>query len=84
MLWQCRVQALLGPLPVDGDRPRQGTLKSERAVILPRVCRVIVVDDGSSSEDRRVMMSAHPEFTYVFKSKRDEKGVNSYQGAHHS
>lgn len=36
---------------------------------------MIVVDDGSSVEDRRVMMSSHPEFTYVFKAEGDETGA---------
>lgn len=58
-------QAMLGPLPrgeVGGD------------IVGPRVCQVLVVDDGSSPKDRGVMMSAFPKFTYVFKGAGDAKG----------
>ncbi|CAM9444595.1 unnamed protein product, partial [Ectocarpus fasciculatus] len=56
--------ALLGPLPrgeVGGD------------VTGPKICQVLVVDDGSSPKDRGVMMSAFPQFTYVFKGAGDTK-----------
>ncbi|CAM9506285.1 unnamed protein product [Ectocarpus sp. 12 AP-2014] len=60
-----RLNALLGPLP----RGEVG-----RDIVGPRICQVLVVDDGSSPKDRGVMMSAFPQFTYVFKGAGDAKG----------
>ncbi|CBJ48561.1 putative methyltransferase [Ectocarpus siliculosus] len=59
------LQALLGPLP-------RGEVRGDIAG--PRVCQVLVVDDGSSPKDRGVMMSVFPKFTYVFKGAGDAKG----------
>ncbi|CAN0166969.1 unnamed protein product, partial [Hapterophycus canaliculatus] len=60
------LQALLGHLP-------QGASEGASARD-PRVCQVLVVDDGSSPADRSVMVSAFPRFTYVFKGPEDIKG----------
>lgn len=68
-------QGLLGPLPDNGQRLSGDDDDRPRPTVLPRVCHVIVVDDGSSVEDRRVMMSSHPEFTYVFKAESDGTGA---------
>lgn len=57
-------QALLGPLPQS----------SVGGAAIPRVCRVLVVDDGSSPKDRGVMLSSFPRFTFVFKGPEDTKG----------
>lgn len=57
-------QDLLGPLP-HSDASGAGA---------PRVCHVLVVDDGTSSEERSVMLSSFPQFTYYFKGPGDVKG----------
>ncbi|CAN0322233.1 unnamed protein product, partial [Scytosiphon promiscuus] len=53
------LQALLGRLPQEAAEG----ISTEA----PRVCQVVIVDDGSSPADRSVMLSAFPRFTYVFK-----------------
>ena len=67
-------QALLGPLPNVKEINDSANSKAPEAQNMPRVCRVLVVDDGSSMEDRMAMMSAFPRFTYVFKGAGDTKG----------
>ncbi|CAM9872834.1 unnamed protein product, partial [Scytosiphon promiscuus] len=59
------LQALLGRLP----REAAEGISTEA----PRVCQVLIVDDGSSPADRSVMLSAFPRFTYVFKGPEDVK-----------
>lgn len=58
---------MLGPLPAE-ERPSTG--RSGPAEDDVKVCEVIVVDDGSPAEERRLMLEAFPRFVYVF------KGVN--------
>lgn len=58
-------QALLGPLPQN---------VADGGASPPRVCQVLVVDDGSSAKDRGLMLSHFPHFTYVFKGPGDVKG----------
>lgn len=68
-------QALLGPLPNSDDSSNSATFGVQEVLTTrPRVCRVLVVDDGSSLEDRTAMMEAFPRFTYVFKGAGDTKG----------
>jgi hypothetical protein len=38
------------------------------------ICGWLVVDDGSSNEDQIAMMTAHPDFTFIFKAKGQIKG----------
>lgn len=61
------LQALLGPLPQD----------AAGGSVHPRVCQVLVVDDGSSTVDRGMMLSAFPRFTYLFKGPGDVKGARA-------
>lgn len=74
----CRLQfsqSLLGPLLNKNALNRPISSEDDKAGGVARVCNVLVVDDGSSLEDRRVMMSAFPSFTYVFKGEGDERGT---------
>lgn len=67
-------QALLGSLANVDESNDSSTSKAQEVQDMPRVCQVLVVDDGSSLEDRAAMMSAFPRFTYVFKGAGDAKG----------
>ena len=40
----------------------------------PLVCRVIIVDDGSSEGDRLVMMREFPNVDFVLKNNEEHKG----------